>query len=30
MRELKMQLDHANMNMKKKLYKHYLKKDMEN
>ncbi len=29
MRELKMQLDHANLNMKKKLYRHYLKKDLE-
>ena len=29
MRELKMQLDHANTSMKKKLYRHYLKKDMD-
>jgi hypothetical protein len=29
MRELKMQLDHANVSMKKKLYRHYLKRDMD-
>ncbi len=29
MKELKMQLDHANHNMKKKLYRHYLKKELE-
>lgn len=30
MRELKMQLDHANTNMKKKLYRHYLKRELDN
>lgn len=30
MRELKMQLDNANTNMKKKLYRHYLKRELDN